>query len=177
MHGGIGTLKPLVIVTLLVVYNLLPIQATMAAKQFDNTQLLEDAANHDPEAQYTLAHLYLKGQGGIYLDVDYAIRWLELAAASGHRDAAFDLALLYLNGRKVGKDSRKALVWLIKAAELNQVDAMHLLGLVYKENDSDQAVHWFEKAVAAGHAESVEELAGICSKAPDLCGHSNGAGD
>ena len=46
--------------------------STAQTQSFDNTHLIEDASNGDPQAQYTLAHLYLKGKGGIEFDVEEA---------------------------------------------------------------------------------------------------------
>lgn len=70
----------------------------------EHSRLIEDAREGDREAQYTLAHLYLKGRGGMVQDVAQAIGWLEKAAAQGHQDAPFDLALLYMEGIKVEKN-------------------------------------------------------------------------
>ena len=43
-------------------------------RAFENSHLLDDALKkNDPEAQYTLAHLYLKGKGGVEFDVEEGI--------------------------------------------------------------------------------------------------------
>ena len=41
---------------------LLIVISPLSSAEFDNTHLIADAAKGDPEAQYTLAHLYLKGR-------------------------------------------------------------------------------------------------------------------
>lgn len=140
------------------------------AQAFDNTHLLEDAAKGDPEAQYTLAHLHLKGKGGVKYDVDEAIRLFEQSVAGGHREAAFDLAFLYLNGIKIEKDRKKALHWLTRSAEMGHATAQYFLGLAYKESgDPGKAAEWFNMAAEDGYQEAFVELDQICRKNPELC--------
>ncbi len=138
------------------------------APAFDNTHLLEDARNNDREAQYTLAHLYLKGQGGIPYDVEEAIKLLEQAAETGHQMAAFDLGLLFLEGTRVSKDRTKALNWFTRSAEMGQVDAQYFLGLAYRESDTSQSLMWLNRAAMGGHAAAAAEREKICRQA-DLC--------
>lgn len=159
------------IIVLLLFLCCLTIQGVPA---FENSHLLDDALKkNDPEAQYTLAHLYLKGKGGIAFDVEEGIRLLELAAAAEHQEAAFDLALLYLNGTKVRKDNKAALKWLTRAAELGQTDARYFLGMAYQKSDMPAAVQWLKKAEADGHLDAAEELQRICSKDPRLCSQAS----
>lgn len=139
---------------------------------FDNTHLLEDARNNDREAQYTLAHLYLKGKGGIPYDVEEAIRLLEQAAKTGHQMAAFELGLLYLDGTRVRKDRSKALNWFTRSAEMGQVDAQYYLGLAYRKSDINQSVSWLNRAAAGGHDSAAAELQKICAEKPDVCENS-----
>ena len=141
----------------------------ISASEFDNSHLITDAGKGDPEAQYTLAHLNLKGQGGIKRNVTAGIGLLEQSVANGHQEAALDLALLYLNGVQVPKDNVKALIWFRKAADLGQVDAQYYLGLAYKSIDGTEALRWLRMAEKNGHVEAANELKMICHEAPDLC--------
>ena len=84
---------------------ILLLPAVISASQFDNRHLIADARNGDSQAQYTLAHLYLKGKGGIEFDVEEAVKLLDSAADGGHEEAAFDLAFLYLHGTKLVKET------------------------------------------------------------------------
>lgn len=144
-------------------------RAEPASQLIEHSRLIEDARGGDPEAQYTLAHLYLKGRGGVDLNVEQAILWLERAAGHGHPDSALDLALIYLNGEQVVKDAAQALRWLIRAAELGQPDGQYFLGLAYQSSDPARAVHWLKEAESAGHPEAGLELKRICSENRDLC--------
>ena len=141
----------------------------ISATQFDNTHLIADANSGDPQAQYTLAHLYLKGKGGIEFDVEEAVKLLESASDGGHQEAAFDLAFLYLNGTKLAKDRGKALHWLTRSAEMGQVDAQYFLGMAYKKNDPTKAAAWLKMAADSGHLEAATELDQICKKDPRRC--------
>lgn len=137
---------------------------------FDNTHLIEDAGKGDPEAQYTLAHLHLKGKGGVDYDVQEAITLFQKSVAGGHREAAFDLAFLYLNGIKIEKDRKKALYWLTRSAEMGHATAQYFLGLAYKESgDLGKAAEWFKLAADEGYQEATGELQQICRKDPSLC--------
>ncbi|MGA7279248.1 MAG: tetratricopeptide repeat protein [Desulfocapsaceae bacterium] len=137
--------------------------------KYDHSRLIEDAAAGDVEAQYTLAHLYLKGRGGMARDVERAIGWLERAAASDHPDAALDLALIYLEDTAVRGNSARALAWLTRAADLGQPDAQYFLGLAYRASDPTEAVRWLKEAEAAGHTEAGDELKRICRENKKLC--------
>lgn len=154
---------------MLLLFLFFPIQLPLSAAGFDNSHLIADAAAGDPEAQYTLAHLYLKGQGGVEKNATAGIGLLEQAAAGAHKDAALDLALLYMNGMQVKKDNVKALVWFRKAADLGQVDSQYYLGLAYKSIDADEALRWLRMAEKNGHDAAAAELKMICGEAPDLC--------
>ncbi len=139
------------------------------ALAFDNTHLLEDARNNDREAQYTLAHLYLKGQGGVPYDVQEAIKLFEKAGASGHQMAAFELGVLYLDGTRVRKDRARALDWFTRSADLGQIDAQYLLGLAYRKSDISQSLMWLNKAAAGGHDRAAAEVQKICVEKPGAC--------
>lgn len=159
----------MIILRTLIAIQIVLFWTTVQAQEFDNSHLIEDAANGDSQAQYTLAHLYLKGKGGIEFDVEEAVNLLVKAADGGHKEAAFDLAFLYLNGTKLGKDRVKALHWLTRSAEMGQVDAQYFLGLAYKKSDPGQAASWLKMATDGGHLEAAGELNQICAKDPKAC--------
>ncbi len=130
----------------------------------DHSQLIQDAHADNPEAQYTLAHLLLKGRGGMAVDVGSAITWLEKAAGNGHPDAAFDLAVLYLEGESVDKNDGQALTWITTAAELGHTEAQYYLGLAYQKSNPENGVFWLKKAEGGGHTGAGRALALLCEK-------------
>jgi uncharacterized protein len=70
----------------------------------------------DPNAQYSLARLYLDGTG-VDADPRQAARWLNLAAEKGHTQAQALLGQLLLNGRGVPRQRARGLMWLTMARE------------------------------------------------------------
>jgi len=137
--------------------------------EFDNSQLIEDARAGDCEAQYTLAHLLLKGQGGVRRDAGAAIKWFERSASNGHKDAPFDLALLYLDGTQIPKDNPKALYWLHQAADAGNSEAQYYLAQAYKASNVERAVIWLKKAAEAGHQMAGKDLKAWCEDIPLAC--------
>ena len=65
----------------------------------------------DPDAQFSLAGMYLAGQGGDR-DQRQAARWYKLAAEKGHPGAQAQLGRLMLEGVGVQKNPVKGLMWL-----------------------------------------------------------------
>ena len=128
----------------------------------EDLQLLEDAEHGDCEAQYTLAHLYLKGRGSLVQDVVAAVNWFEKAAALHHRDAAFDLAILYLEGLFVAKDLDKARYWLEEAADNGHAEAQYLSGRVYRRIDEQKSIFRLKQAAALHHEKATAELWELC---------------
>ena len=118
---------------------------------------LENAEAGDVDAQYELGVMYLKGQG-VEQDREQAVQWLQKAsdggslqatsklsrmqkqqdkfeqlaekANSGDIEAQYEVAMMYLKGRGVRKNSQQARKWLSKAAEQNDARAITRLGIV-----------------------------------------------
>ena len=84
--------------------------------------------------------------------------WLPLAQ-DGHRDAQFNLALLYENGLGIAADGARAAYWFERAAEQDDRTAQAYLGEMYAKglgvarNDA-AALKWFRRAAELGHAVS-----------------------
>lgn len=77
--------------------------------------------------QCLLGALYATGEG---VDLSYpeAVKWYELASASGNAEALYNLATMYWLGEGVARNRRKALRLLRKAEALGSSDAALLLG-------------------------------------------------
>ncbi len=79
------------------------------------------------------------------------------AANNGEARAQYDLAIRYLKGNGVEKDSASAIKWLKKSAGQNFVSAQHKLGILYREGrkvdtDMDQAIEYLMMAADHGNA-------------------------
>jgi TPR repeat protein len=70
----------------------------------------------DPNAQYSLARLYLDGTG-VAKDARTAARWFNLAAEKGHHPSQAVLGQLLINGDVVPRQRARGLMWLTLARE------------------------------------------------------------
>jgi TPR repeat protein len=92
---------------------------------------------------------------------DYAAamrEWRPLAEG-GHRDAQFNLGLIYENGLGVPADGAEAARWYRRAAERDDRTAQAYLGEMYAqglgvERDDVEALRWYRQAAERGHAAS-----------------------
>ncbi|BDU72832.1 tetratricopeptide repeat protein [Mesoterricola silvestris] len=91
------------------------------------------AAEHNmPDAQYSLAVMYLYGSG-INKDFSMAVNWFKRCANNGYgkwqTDAQAQLALIYLKGVDVKKDMPESLKWSTKAAIQGHPEACYALAM------------------------------------------------
>jgi len=129
---------------------------------------LESARQGYPHAQYNAATMLVSGHE---VETDYT-----LAAAffekllSYHHDAAFNLGILYFEGKGVIKDLKRALELFTISANKNDMTTQHYLAQIYYNGlggvpkDPIKARHWYLKAAENGHAASQFKYAGMCVK-------------
>ncbi|TVR05711.1 MAG: sel1 repeat family protein [Salinarimonadaceae bacterium] len=70
----------------------------------------------DPDAQYSIARLYLNGDG-VEEDARTAARWFYLAAEKGHHPSQAVLGHLLINGIGVPRQRSQGLMWLTLARD------------------------------------------------------------
>ena len=70
----------------------------------------------DPDAQFHLGRLYLKGEG-VRKDSKLAARWLWLAADNGQYEAQATLGQILFRGENVPRDRALGLMWLTLASD------------------------------------------------------------
>ena len=117
---------------------------------------LEPLANKgDPEAQYSVATLYVQGLGVSQdrerADVLFrnAEKQLRVLATEGNANAQFYLGSMYNNGFGVEKDEARAFDWFSKAAEQGHATAaQHVAGVYQSRGHSlaTEAMDNYEKA-------------------------------
>jgi TPR repeat protein len=117
----------------------------------------QKAMAKDPEAQYTLAFMYLVGDG-VPKNVAEEIRWYRAASGKNAR-AAFMLSLMYQNGEGVPKKPSEAFRLMRFAAERELPRAQYYLGTFYYQGtgtpvDKQLAGYWFEKSAEKGFVEA-----------------------
>ena len=142
------------------------------------------AEQKNATAQYRLGDMYKKGKG-LPRDDDRACQWyakaaatFKIAAKQGYVDAQLRLGDMYKEGRGVPQDDGRACQWYAKAAaqghnaglnaltqlaEQGNADAQYCLGCMYRKGegllqDYDLARRWFEKAIAQGHADALNDF-------------------
>ncbi len=123
---------------------------------------LRTAARHEQrEAQRALAQLWLTGPNS--QDSSHwqeGLKYAELAAKQGDREAWLLLAQAYLYGRGGARDYPRARYWFERAAQQQSAAAAYGLGLMYKSGyggprDPAMAYNWFVQAAQKGHADAM----------------------
>jgi TPR repeat protein len=84
------------------------------------------------------------------------VYWFRLAATSGEKVAADDLANMYRDGTGVPADLGEAMRWYRLGAALGSSNAMTTLGNLYRDGkgvaaDSRMAEYWYRLATAGGN--------------------------
>lgn len=120
------------------------------------------------KSQYNLGLAYLYGIGGIPLDGEKAIDWLQQAADQGFRPAYFVLGWLYQGGQVADKshhttDATMAIGYYEVAAELGHAQAQYFLSKIYETGngvmpDSDMALAWLRQSAKQGYNQAYYEL-------------------
>jgi uncharacterized protein len=105
------------------------------------------------DAQYTLAFMYLIGDG-VPKDRVEEVRWYRAAAAKNAR-AAFMLSLMHQSGEGVPHNPAEAFRLMRIAAELGDSRAQYFLGTFYYQGvgiriDRPSAGAWFRKSAESG---------------------------
>src|SRR5215471_1933067 len=112
------------------------------------------ARNGDRLAQYNLATMLLRGEGGAE-NLEAGVGWLTKAAEAGMAQAQYNLGLLFESGIGVSRDLTMATAWWQKAAEQGHTQAQVELATQYflgrgAPKDWKIAARWYEAAAANG---------------------------
>jgi len=114
-------------------------------------------AQDDPQTQAAVAD-YNAGNFGAALSGFHA------AAERGNRLAAFNYAMMLLNGEGTAASPEEGRKWLRKAADAKMSHAQYVYGKMYDDGDfvarnPTEAHRWFLKAAAQGHIQAELALA------------------
>ncbi|HEY7607973.1 MAG TPA: tetratricopeptide repeat protein [Alphaproteobacteria bacterium] len=127
------------------------------------------AEAENPEAQYTLAELYLRGDG-VPRSFPAAAQLFRRAAEKGNlARAQYALGLLYLKGVGVPKNEVEAVLWWQKAADQNFMPAITWVGLSLLEGrgiqkDEEAARKMLERAAEGDEPNAQYTLGRIYEK-------------
>ena len=122
--------------------------------------LVRAAATQDPVANYLLGRLR-QDEGGSGRDKAHDA--YRIAAAAGHREARFALAVM-LAGSSAEADRKESVEWFVKAHEGGHRAAANRLGEAYRDGiggapQFDKAKDYFIKAATQGDAKGMYNLA------------------
>lgn len=123
----------------------LAFEYALQAAQLGNIIAMRDVANY-----------YYNGYGTTKNPKEY-IRWYQLAARKGDRQAQNNLGVCYELGNGVAKDYKKAVYWYTKSAEQGYVSAQNNLADCYQngtgvDKSYQTAAHWYAQAAEQGNA-------------------------
>lgn len=95
--------------------------------------------------------------------MDKELLELREKAKSGDNTAQFSLAITYLEGKKIQKDTVEGCKWLESSAKSGNVNAQALLADQYAKGDGvqknyDAALSWYNKATNNGHPDSMYKM-------------------
>jgi len=105
------------------------------------------------EARGLEAIAYMTGRGAHH-HPELGIKKLREAAYKGDLRSMTALATAYQTGYWARKSEYYARLWLNKAANLGDAEAMRRLGVVHRQARNDSALYWLTRAVAAGSADA-----------------------
>ncbi|HSI10507.1 MAG TPA: tetratricopeptide repeat protein [Chthoniobacter sp.] len=133
-----------------------PLEDGLAAyKQSDYLKarsLLHPLADQgNPEAQYLVGAMYLRGWG-LPQDLRTGLEWERRAAKQGLAEAQAVLGIAYRDGQGVKRDHAKAMEWLLKAAGQNNQVAQRTISEIYERGQGvrknpAEAQKWYAKSI------------------------------
>lgn len=128
--------------------------------------LMANAHSGDPEAQFTLGNMYLRGTG-VEFDPEKGVQLLKKAANQGHVSAMFNVACCCYSGTGVPEDRITAAIMFRKAADMGDLDALNNLAGCCMRGDGtikDQhlAAKYYKKAAESGLARAQYNYGECC---------------
>jgi TPR repeat protein len=140
----------------------------VAVNQPEAAKWIRKAAAHYPVAQYWMAQITEYGNG-VSADAGEALRWYQLAARHGNRDAMYNLGVDYAQGLGTQRDYAQSARWFARAAELGVTNAQFNVAVLYERGEGvpqslTNAYKWYAVAAANGDAESKQRADAIATQ-------------
>ena len=103
------------------------------------------------ESMFRIARYYFGGEMGLRQDKAEGLKWYHRAVEAGSGKAAYLIGNLYLTGDGVDQDEDIALDYIQKAADLGNVFAFHVVGMILvNKGDIEDGMLNYRKAVICG---------------------------
>lgn len=125
----------------------------------DSAILETKAKEGDPEAQFELARMYLKGGDGIRKNAARSLELMMAAADRGHAEAMGGVGYFYASGTAVPKDDALAVDWFRKGAEAGGAKAQLNFGKMLAEGkgtekNESEGRKWIKAAADQGQVDA-----------------------
>jgi len=118
----------------------------------------KSADNGYYRAQAIMGDAYRNGDG-VYKDIDCAIEWYARAAENGSPVAAYNLAMMYLEGKEAEKNEKFGRMMLDRAVNLGYSKAAYEAGKIAEaENDYSKAVWLYTEGANKGEPGCIKKL-------------------
>ena len=136
---------------------------------FDNKQYkkaydiwIKPAQQGDPEAQYNIGLLYMKGLGVEHNDRE-ALKWFTYAGEQGLADAQYNAVVMFYTGKGVYPDYKSAIDWWTLAVAQGHANAENNLAIMYAfaygtKLDTEKALQLWTAAAQQGHPDAIDSL-------------------
>jgi TPR repeat protein len=116
----------------------------------------DSVSNNSSEPVDADTQFHLGGKYYAKNNYSEALKWWLKSAEQGHRQALYNVGILYDKGRGVKQDYAEAASWYLKAANAGDVDAQFSLGCMYFQGqgvnkDFTEALTWLSSAANQGH--------------------------
>ncbi len=128
----------------------------------DNSDLLVEAEEGNPEAQFELGSMMYFGIG-LNQRPSEGLSLIQMAAVAGHPDAQVLLGYAHLFGKNVDRNEAEAFKWLWLSAQQNNAEAFYYLAACYSEGwgvarNEEQAAAYLLKSAEMGDARAQYHL-------------------
>jgi TPR repeat protein len=141
------------------------IELGQANEDMDNSDLLVEAEEGNPQAQFEVGRMLFFGVG-LRKSSSEGLSLFQKAALAGHPGAQVMLGRLYLFGINVDKNEGEAIKWLWLSAQQENAEAYYYLGACYNEGwgvgrNDEQAAACLLKSAQMGNGTAQYHLAGF----------------
>jgi hypothetical protein len=111
-----------------------------------------------------LARMFERGEAGVGVQIDEALRYYELAGENNHAQSLFTIAKRYADGEGVTPDKVRAVELFEQAAAAGDTRAYARLGDLYADtgelpSNARLAADWYERAAGTGDEKAMFKLA------------------
>lgn len=134
--------------------------------------VFEYAERGNADAQFTIGNYFVESEH-LPDALDQARYWLTRSAEQQHAQAMLQLGRLFQLARAAFQDQTEAFKWYLRSAKLglpaaqSQVGYFYLSGEGEVQQDCNQALAWFEQAMARQHPGADANIVWLLSTCPD----------